>query len=92
MLNHGINTYKEDTSIVAVQIATVGIPFFIGAWPCHTGKGYTGKPQYVTNHSHPDLVITAKSRNEKREGEEKEENKRFIEFLMSCPRVDIFPD
>lgn len=50
MLDHGINTFKEDTSIVAVQVAKVGIPFFIGAWPCHTGKeGYTGKPQYVTS-------------------------------------------
>lgn len=49
MLDHGINTYKEDTSIVSVQTAAVGIPFFIGAWPCHAGKGYTGKPQYVTS-------------------------------------------
>ncbi len=51
MLEHGINTYKEDTSIVSVKTAAVGIPFFIGAWPCHTGKGYTGKPQYVTSFS-----------------------------------------
>ncbi|MCM1299272.1 MAG: phage tail protein, partial [[Eubacterium] siraeum] len=48
-LQHGINTYKDDTSIVAVQAAAVGIPFFIGAWPCHTAKGFTGKPQYVTS-------------------------------------------
>ncbi len=51
MLEHGINTYKEDTSIVSVKTAAVGIPFFIGAWPCHIGKGYTGKPQYVTSFS-----------------------------------------
>lgn len=44
-LRHGINTYKDDTGVVAVQTAAVGIPYFIGAWPCHRGKGYTGKPQ-----------------------------------------------
>lgn len=49
MLQHGINTYKDDTAIVAVQAAAVGIPFFIGAWPCHTAKGFTGTPQYVTS-------------------------------------------
>lgn len=48
ILQHGINTYKDDTGIVAVNVADVGIPFFIGAWPCHHGKGYTGKPQYST--------------------------------------------
>lgn len=50
-LQHGINTYKDDTGIVAVQNAAVGIPFFIGAWPCHHGKGYTGKPQLSTSFS-----------------------------------------
>ncbi len=48
-LNHGINTYKSDTSFSAVKTAGVGIPFFIGAWPCHTAEGFTGKPQLVTN-------------------------------------------
>lgn len=48
MLQHGINTFKDDTGIVAVQTAAVGIPFFIGAWPCHLGKGFTGKPQLAT--------------------------------------------
>jgi phage tail sheath protein FI len=48
-LNHGINTYKSDTDFSAVVEAAVGIPFFIGAWPCHTGKGYTGKPQIATS-------------------------------------------
>ena len=50
-LNHGINTYKSDTEFSAVIEAAVGIPFFIGAWPCHAGKGYTGKPQLVTSFS-----------------------------------------
>ncbi len=51
MLKHGINTYKDDTGIVAVQTAAVGIPFYIGAAPCHLGKGYAGKPQYATTFS-----------------------------------------
>ncbi len=50
-LRHGINTYKDDTGIVAVQAAAVGIPYFIGAWPCHRGKGYTGKPQLTNGFS-----------------------------------------
>ena len=48
-LNHGINTYKSDTSFAAVKTAGVGIPFFVGAWPCHAAGGFTGKPQLVTN-------------------------------------------
>lgn len=48
MLQHGINTYKDDTGSVAVTSAAVGIPYFIGAWPCHIGGGFTGKPQYAT--------------------------------------------
>lgn len=48
-LNHGINTYKSETDFTAVKKAAVGIPFFIGAWPCHAGKGYTGKPQFASN-------------------------------------------
>lgn len=48
-LNHGINTYKRDTEFSAVAEAAVGVPFFIGCWPCHAGKGYTGKPQLVTS-------------------------------------------
>ena len=50
-LRHGINTYKDDTGVVAVQTAAVGIPYFIGAWPCHRGKGYTGKPQLSSGFS-----------------------------------------
>lgn len=50
-LNHGINTRKSDTAISAVVTALVGIPFFIGAWPCHTAGGYTGKPQIAYNFS-----------------------------------------
>lgn len=50
MLQHGINTFKDDTGSVAVQVAACGIPFFIGAWPCHTAKGFTGKPQYCTSY------------------------------------------
>ena len=48
-LNHGINTYQNDTEFSAVVEAAVSIPFYIGAWPCHAGKGYTGKPQLATN-------------------------------------------
>ena len=48
-LNHGINTYKSDTDFAAVKAAGVGIPFFVGAWPCHTAGGFTGKPQLVTS-------------------------------------------
>lgn len=51
MLRHGINTYKDDTSIVSVQVAAVGIPFYIGTWPCHLGKGYVGKPQLANDFS-----------------------------------------
>ena len=47
MLNHGINTFMNDTKMVGVKTASSGIPFFIGAWPCHAGKGFTGKPQIV---------------------------------------------
>lgn len=49
MLNHGINTFKSDTDFSAVKTAGVGIPFFVGAWPCHTAGGFTGKPQLVTS-------------------------------------------
>lgn len=48
-LQHGINTYKDDSGSVAVQSAAVGIPFFIGAAPCYRGAGYTGKPQLANN-------------------------------------------
>lgn len=51
MLQHGINTYKDDTGVVAVTTAAVGIPFFIGAWPCYLGGGFVGKPQYATSFS-----------------------------------------
>lgn len=51
MLNHGLNTRKDDTSFSSVTAATVGIPFFIGAWPCHTAKGYAGKPQYAADYN-----------------------------------------
>lgn len=51
MLQHGINTYKDDTGIVAVQAAAVGIPYFIGAAPVHLGKGFAGKPQYAASFS-----------------------------------------
>lgn len=49
MLQHGINTFKDETGSVAVQVASCGIPFFIGAWPCHMAKGFAGKPQYCTS-------------------------------------------
>ena len=51
---------------------------------------YAGEPQNVTNHTHPDLVIITKSRYDELEGEEKEENKRFIDLLMSIPKGEPF--
>ena len=48
MVQHGINTYRESTPSVAVTTGTVGVTFFIGACPCHSAKGFTGKPQLVT--------------------------------------------
>lgn len=49
-LKHGVNTYKNPTNFAAVQQADVGIPFFIGCWPCHASTtGYTGEPQMVTS-------------------------------------------
>lgn len=48
-LNHGINTYKSETDFAAVKEAAVAIPFFIGAWPCHAGEGFKGKPQLVNS-------------------------------------------
>lgn len=47
MLNHGINAIKGSSGAVSVKKTAVGIPFFIGAWPCHAAGGYTGKPQYA---------------------------------------------
>lgn len=49
MLNHGINTYKSDTAFSAVRTASVGIPVFIGAWPCHIGEGYSDAPVLATS-------------------------------------------
>ncbi len=51
MLNHGINTYKSDTKMVGVKTASVGIPFFIGTWPCHAGEGFKGTAQLVNSMS-----------------------------------------
>ncbi len=48
-LNHGINTYKSDTNFAAVKLLEIGIPFFVGAWPCHAGNGFAGKPQIAYN-------------------------------------------
>lgn len=50
-LNHGINTYKLDTSFAAVTEAAVGVPFYVGAWPCHQGEGFTGVPQIAYTYS-----------------------------------------
>ncbi len=44
MLQHGINTYKDDTGSVAVQVAACGIPFFIGVAPVYAAKGFNAKP------------------------------------------------
>ena len=50
-LSHGINTYKDDTNFAMVKEASVGIPFFIGAWPCHQGSGFVNKPQVAYSFS-----------------------------------------
>ncbi len=47
--NHGINTYKSEANFSSVKVAACGIPFFIGAYPCHTAKGFTGKPALANN-------------------------------------------
>ena len=47
MFNHGINVYKSDASFASAQECKYSIPFFVGSWPCHTGGGFTGKPQLV---------------------------------------------
>lgn len=44
-LNHGINTYRSDTNFTDTRSTRVSIPFFVGAWPCHTAGGAAGKPQ-----------------------------------------------
>ena len=45
-LNHGINTFKDESNFVTTKRNDYSsIPFFIGCWPCHTAGGYTGKPQ-----------------------------------------------
>ena len=51
MLNHGINAKKAETNFVEANEIRVGIPFFIGAWPCHTAGGYTGKPQLIRTYA-----------------------------------------
>ncbi len=50
MLNHGINTAIKDTSFLALNQSDVGVPFFVGCWPCHAGAGYTGQPQLVRSY------------------------------------------
>lgn len=42
---HGINAFKKTASPRDLNKSTVGIPFFVGAWPCHVAGGYTGLPQ-----------------------------------------------
>lgn len=51
MLQHGINTYKNDTNFSETGTVAVGIPCFIGAWPCHHGAGFKGKPQIAYSFS-----------------------------------------
>lgn len=55
-LNHGINTYKSDTNFTAVKQLAVGIPFFVGAWPCHAGNGFAGKPQIAYNFAEAEKI------------------------------------
>ena len=49
MLNHGINIHKNDAKFIDTQKTSSGIPFYVGAWPCHMAGGYTGKPQLATS-------------------------------------------
>lgn len=53
---------------------------------------YAGEPQYVTNHSQPDLVILTKSSFDQIKQQERGENRQFVEFLISGPKGDIFPE
>lgn len=46
-LNHGINVYKNSTEFPARVNAEVSVPFFIGAWPCHTAGGYSANPTLI---------------------------------------------
>lgn len=45
MLQHGINTFKNNTNFSETGIVSVGVPVYIGCWPCHHGQGYKGVPQ-----------------------------------------------
>lgn len=54
MLEHGINTVKDGTNFTSVSITETGVPCFIGAWPCHTAKGYVGGPQLA--HTYEEAV------------------------------------
>lgn len=46
-LKHGINTVRIDAPKADAVEAISGIPVFVGAWPCHLGKGYVDGPQLV---------------------------------------------
>lgn len=51
MLEHGINTVKDGTNFTAVTVTESSIPCFIGAWPCHTAKGFVGAPQIAHTYA-----------------------------------------
>ena len=49
-LQHGINTYKNNTRMVGVTRAQVGIPLFVGCAPIHkTGKAFEAGPVLVNS-------------------------------------------
>lgn len=49
-LNHGINTYKNETQFTSVTKAQVGVPMFVGALPIHkVGAAFNGNPILVNN-------------------------------------------
>lgn len=47
--NHGINTYTDGTNFVSTKQTVGGVPFFIGAWPCHGADGFRGSPQVINS-------------------------------------------
>lgn len=52
---------------------------------------YSGQIQHIKSATHPDLLISVEKVVEKTPEAEVEENRRFVEFLMSGPKGDIFP-
>ena len=53
---------------------------------------FTGEPQYIKTASRQDLVLTARGTDENTEQFRQEENRRFVEFLLSIPKGPSFLD